>query len=113
VSEVEHRTFSGKYANLRGQNVLYITERCVFRLVEEGLELTEVAPGVDIEKDIFAHMEFRPIVRNPVSMDPRIFLPETMGLREEMLRPHVFEEAVTEDTDAVNATEAVPAAAAK
>jgi len=114
VSEVEHRTFSGKYANLRGQNVIYITERCVFRLVKEGLELIEVAPGVDIEKDILAHMEFRPVMRNPVLMDPRIFLLETIGLREEMLRPHaMLEEAVTEDRDAVNATEAVPAAAAR
>src|SRR5579862_1220957 len=52
VEEVEHRTFSGQHAARQGQDVLYITERCVFRLTTEGLELTEVAPGIDIERDI-------------------------------------------------------------
>jgi len=85
VHEVEHRTFSGKYASMRGQPVLYVTERCVFRLTPEGLELIEVAPGIDIEKDILAHMNFKPIVKQPKLMDPRIFLPKPMGLRSDML----------------------------
>jgi propionate CoA-transferase len=85
VHEVEHRTFSGKYASMRGQPVVYVTERCVFRLTPEGLELTEVAPGIDIERDILAHMDFKPIVKRPKLMDPRIFLPKPMGLRTDML----------------------------
>jgi propionate CoA-transferase len=84
VSEVEHRTFSGTYAARRGQPVLYVTERCVFRLIPQGLELTEVAPGIDIERDILAHMDFEPIIRNPQPMDPRIFATGPMGLREAM-----------------------------
>jgi len=86
VHEVEHRTFSGAYAVARGQKVLYVTERCVFRLVPEGLELIEVAPGVDIERDILARMEFAPIVRGePRLMDAAIFADGPMGLRERML----------------------------
>ena len=85
VHEVEHRTFSGKYASLRGQPVLYVTERCVFRLTPEGLELIEVAPGIDIEKDILAHMDFLPIVNQPRLMDARLFLPKPMGLRSDLL----------------------------
>jgi propionate CoA-transferase len=86
VREVEHRTFSGAYANQRGQPVLYVTERCVFKLAPDGLELIEVAPGVDIERDILARMEFKPIIRNdPKLMDAAIFGEGPMGLRERML----------------------------
>ncbi len=86
VSEVEHRTFSGAYALERGQPVLYVTERCVFRLTPQGLELIEVAPGIDIGRDIFAQMDFEPIVRGtPREMDPAIFLPAPIGLRERLL----------------------------
>ncbi len=60
VHEVEHRTFSGAYASKRGQPVLYVTERCVFRLTNGGLELIEIAPGVDLERDILAQMELPP-----------------------------------------------------
>jgi propionate CoA-transferase len=84
VAEVEHRTFSGAYAARRGQPVLYVTERCVFRLTRQGLELTEVAPGIDIERDILAHMDFAPTIRNPQPMDPRLFAPGPMGLRAAM-----------------------------
>ena len=86
VDEVEHRTFSGPYAAADGKDVLYITERCVFRLTGEGLELAEVAPGVDVERDILAKMTFKPIVQEPREMDPRIFRPEPMGLRADVLR---------------------------
>ena len=87
VREVEHRTFSGSYAAKRGQPVLYVTERCVFELTPEGLELVEVAPGIDIERDILAQMEFRPIIRrDPAIMDKRVFLTEPMGLRDDLLR---------------------------
>jgi propionate CoA-transferase len=81
VGEVEHRTFSGAEAWRRGQPVLYITERCVFRLCAEGLELIEVAPGIDVERDILAHMDFKPhMPRPPALMDQRIFSLESMGL---------------------------------
>jgi propionate CoA-transferase len=87
VREVEHRTFSGGYAVQRGQPVLYVTERCVFRLTPKGLELIEVAPGIDLERDILARMDFRPIIRrNPAVMDRRIFANEPMGLRDDLLR---------------------------
>ncbi len=85
VREVEHRTFSGAYAMKRGQPVLYVTERCVFRLTERGMELVEVAPGIDIERDILAQMDFMPIINVPEHMDEAIFLDEPMGLRERML----------------------------
>ena len=85
VRQVEHRTFSGRHAAARGREVLYVTERCVFRLVPEGLELTEIAPGVDLERDILARMHFRPIVRSPRLMDARIFEPPPMGLRDTLV----------------------------
>ncbi len=86
VAAVEHRTFSGAYAAERGQAVLYVTERCVFRLIPEGLELIEIAPGVDLDRDILAHMDFRPVMRAPPAlMDPRIFAPGSMGLRAGLL----------------------------
>jgi propionate CoA-transferase len=85
VTEVEHRTFSGDYALRRGQSVLYLTERCVFGLTRNGLTLLEVAPGIDIDHDILAHMDFEPIIADPRPMDPRIFETGAMGLRNTML----------------------------
>ena len=86
VHTVEHRTFSGEYARRRNQPVLYITERCVFRLCDDGLELIEIAPGMDLERDIFGHMDFRPRVSPQLrEMDARIFAEEPMGLREQLL----------------------------
>jgi propionate CoA-transferase len=86
VKQVEHRTFSGEYAAKRGQSVLYVTERCVFRLTPEGLELIEIAPGIDLDKDILARMDFAPVIRDtPRLMDERIFRPEPIGLRELLL----------------------------
>ena len=86
VAEVEHRTFSGSYAWKRRQPVTYITERCVFRLSEQGLELVEIAPGIDLERDIFAQMDFRPLVSKDLRpMDAAIFSDAPMGLRERML----------------------------
>ena len=86
VNAVEHRTFSGPFAANDDKEVLYITERCVFRLTKQGLELIEIAPGVDIKRDILDKMDFEPVVRHPREMDPRIFQPELMGLREDILR---------------------------
>ena len=96
VAAVEHRTFSGSYAMKRGCPVLYVTERCVFRLSQEGMELIEVAPGIDVARDILAHMDFVPIVRDPALMDARIFRPEAMGLRARMLTMP-FDERISYD----------------
>ena len=86
VEAVEHVTFSGATATARGQSVLYVTERCVFALRPGGLELTEVAPGIDIERDILALMDFKPAIpRDPVTMDARIFREAAMDLRDAML----------------------------
>jgi len=86
VDQVEHRTFSGSEAVRRGTTVLYITERCVFRLCPEGLELIEIAPGVDLERDVLAHMAFRPVIKaEPALMDERIFSDEPMNLRPGLL----------------------------
>ena len=82
LREVEHRTFSGREAFRRGQPVLYVTERCVFGLHAQGIELLEVAPGLDIERDILAHMAFRPVIeREPALMDVALFEEAAMGLR--------------------------------
>ncbi len=86
VPQVEHRTFSGREALRRGQPVLYVTERAVFALHERGLELLEVAPGLDVERDVLALMQFRPVVdREPQSMDAAIFADAAMGLRARLL----------------------------
>jgi propionate CoA-transferase len=99
VDEVEHRTFSGAEAQRRGMSVLYVTERCVFRLCSEGLELVEIAPGVDLRKDILERMDFVPLMRaDPVLMDSRIFREEPMRLRAEMLEMPLAER-LAYDTD--------------
>lgn len=85
VDKVGQISFSGQYAYERGRMVLYVTERCVFRRVRAGLALIEVAPGIDIERDILAHMDFKPIIGEPEVMDLRIFRPEPMGLDTHLL----------------------------
>ncbi|WP_319523019.1 acyl CoA:acetate/3-ketoacid CoA transferase [uncultured Desulfosarcina sp.] len=83
LNRVEHVTFSGIYARKMGQKVLYITERCVFELTEKGLALTEIAPGIDLEKDILQQMDFKPVIDgNPRLMDSRIFQLPPMRLKE-------------------------------
>ena len=74
VDHVEQITFSGKYASKAGIPVLYITERAVFDVVEGKLRLIEIAPGLDLEKDIIDWMEFRPLIsENLKTMDPALF----------------------------------------
>ncbi|PRD65625.1 acyl CoA:acetate/3-ketoacid CoA transferase [Malikia granosa] len=91
VEAIEQVTFSGEYAARLGKRVLYVTERCVFALTPEGLELTEIAPGIDLERDILSQMAFRPIVRQPILMDARIFRPEPMGLKDSLLAISLLE----------------------
>ena len=87
VDAVEHRTFSGSYARQRKQTVLYVTERCVFRLGAQGVELIEIAPGVDLHRDILNQMGFKPLVQMPLRrMNASIFIDEPMGLRDRLLR---------------------------
>ncbi|OOM09271.1 acyl CoA:acetate/3-ketoacid CoA transferase [Clostridium saccharobutylicum] len=82
VDNVEQITFSGDYARKLKQPVMYITERAVFQLKEDGLHLTEIAPGMDLEKDILNKMDFRPIIDKKIKlMDERIFKNELMNLK--------------------------------
>jgi propionate CoA-transferase len=85
VRDVEQITFSGETARRNGLQVFYVTERCVFTLTSAGVELIEIAPGVDLEKDILAYMDFRPIMDKPRLMDERIFRLPPMGLKEDLL----------------------------
>jgi propionate CoA-transferase len=80
LKQVEQITFSGKYAVSVNQPVLYVTERAVFKLTPKGLELTEIAPGIDMQKDVLDLMEFEPIHDNVKLMDARIFQDGPMGL---------------------------------
>ena len=89
VETVEQITFSGPRAADLGKEVYYVTERCVFALRTEGLELVEVAPGIDVEREILAQMPFRPIVDAPKLMEAGLFKPEPLGLRERMLDIHI------------------------
>ena len=99
VKDVEHITFSGGLAADTGQPVLYITERCVFSITKEGLELLEIAPGIDLEKDILAHMEFVPLIRSVKTMDARIFSEAPMNLRTEMVEMPI-DKRITLDKEA-------------
>jgi propionate CoA-transferase len=81
VEAVEQISYSGPYGLSRGQVTLFVTERAVFRTVASGLELIEIAPGIDLERDVLAHMAFRPAVAADLKrMDARVFRDEPMGL---------------------------------
>lgn len=75
VDQVEQISFSGDVARRNGQEVLYVTERAVFRLTESGVELIEVAPGIDLHRDILERMSFAPIIRDVRPMSSRVFHP--------------------------------------
>jgi len=89
VKSVSQVTFSGKRAGREGRQVLYVTERCVFSLQEDGLVLAEVAPGLDIQKDILDILPFTPIVHDPKPMASELFQPGVMGLRESISDIHI------------------------
>jgi propionate CoA-transferase len=98
VDEVGHVTFSGERAHATGQPVLYITERCVLRLGDNGLELIEIAPGVDLERDVLARMGFRPEIAPDLrEMDAATFTDTPLGLGE--LSPLTLKERVHYDAD--------------
>ena len=73
VADVEEVTFAGGFARAEGREAVYVTERAVFRLTAEGVELTEVADGVDVERDVLPHMGFKPVIRDVRPMPPDIF----------------------------------------
>ncbi len=80
VKQVKQISFSAKYARKQKQEVLYITERAVFRLGEQSVELIEKAPNVDLEKDILAQMDFRPVISPKLkTMSSKLFREEVMG----------------------------------
>jgi len=87
VRAVEHRTFSGERARKNGQRVLYVTERCVFRLADAGgLELIEIAPGIDLQRHILSQMDFHPAISPELRlMDASLFAEAPMNLRRRML----------------------------
>ncbi len=87
VEQVEHRTFSGREARRRGQKVWYVTERCVFRLQDSGgLELVEIAPGIDLERDVLGQMDFMPAISPELRlMDAAIFTDAPIRLRDRLL----------------------------
>lgn len=86
IKNVEQITFSGVYARENGQPVLYVTERAVFELTPEGMMLTEIAPGIDLQKDILSQIEF-PVKVSPAlkEMDSRIFADNPMDIKSEFL----------------------------
>ncbi|MSU66878.1 MAG: acyl CoA:acetate/3-ketoacid CoA transferase [Opitutus sp.] len=74
VPKVEQITFNGKLARESGRTILYVTERAVFELQKEGMTLIEIAPGMDLEKDVLAHIGFRPRIASPLkTMDAAFF----------------------------------------
>jgi propionate CoA-transferase len=82
VRAVEQITFSGAHARESGHETMIVTERAVFRLTEVGLRLEEIAPGIDLERDVLGQMDFKPEIAQPLrTMDARIFHEEPMGLR--------------------------------
>jgi propionate CoA-transferase len=84
VQKVQQVSFSGAYARKKGQEVYFVTERALFRLGPEGPVLIEIAPGVDLERDVLAQMEFTPQVSPDLKvMDGRLFRPEPVGIRLE------------------------------
>ncbi len=85
TDEIDHITFSGKYAALEGRDIVYVTERAVFKLSKDGLVLTEIAPGLDFEKDIIPAMGFRPLVAEDLKEMPKeIFEPKWGKLKQIM-----------------------------
>ena len=86
VKNVAHKTFSGDYAKKTGQKILYVTERAVFEMREDGLTLTEVAPGIDYKTQVLPNIDFEcKVAPDLKEMDARIFQEGPMGIRDEIL----------------------------
>lgn len=98
IEQVQQITFNGSQAASRGQPVLYVTERCVFELRPDGPVLVEIAPGIDIDRDIVAQMDFAPVIDEPKEMDARLFSDGPMGLKDQLLFIRL-EERISYDRD--------------
>ena len=98
VKNAQQVTFNGKLAALKEKPVYYVTERCVFKLRYNGLELIEIAPGIDIEKDILALMDFKPIINQPKLMNSCIFEDGPMLLNEQLLQREL-EQRISYDSE--------------
>jgi propionate CoA-transferase len=87
VRSIEQICYNAQFAECEGRIALFVTERCVFRAAGGTLELIEIAPGIDLERDILDQMAFRPEVSPDLKpMDPRLFSPAPMGLRSDLER---------------------------
>ena len=83
MDHLEQVTYSGSFGAKCGQQVLFVTERAVFELTRDGLMLTEIAPGVELERDILKLMEFAPLISPDLKiMDESLFKEELIGLKE-------------------------------
>ena len=81
VEAIQQVSYSGTFARSEGRKAVFVTERAVFQVTDGALELAEVAPGIDVEKDVLAHMAFEPkIAADFKQMDARLFRPEPMHL---------------------------------
>lgn len=82
LKSVQQITFSGKYVKPE-QEILYVTERCVFKLMDGKMTLIEIAPGMDLEKDVLAHMDFVPAISPDLKeMDEKLFCDTWGGLKD-------------------------------
>jgi propionate CoA-transferase len=87
VPHVREISFNGKLARERGQQVRYITDRCVFELRSEGVTLIELAPGIDLERDVLAHVGFTPLIADDLrTTDARVYAAGAMGLAADFAR---------------------------
>ena len=85
INNVAQVSFSGEVALDEGKQIIYVTERAVFELCREGLKLIEIAPGIDLQKDILDQMEFAPIIsENLKEMPKELFMENWGGLKEIM-----------------------------
>jgi len=81
INNIEQITLNGEYESKKNKKIILVTERAVFEYRKEGLTLIEIAPGVELEKDVLAQMEFKPVLADEIKlMDERIFKDEPMGL---------------------------------
>ena len=83
VNSVYKIVFSGHQAVKYGQDILYITERAVFKLNADGIILEEIAPGIDLDKDVLLKMNFKPRLGIIKEMDSRLFRDDKMDIKSE------------------------------
>jgi propionate CoA-transferase len=85
VKQVTQLSYSGRYARDRGQDVLYVTERAVFKAIDGVLTLVEIGPGVDLDRDVLGHMDFACAISPDLKlMDARLFDPAPMNLAADL-----------------------------